>query len=101
MLKYFQVPVDYEIKYHKTFSTLKRQTVTLLQHVRMRKRTYSAVRGGPRVQESITTLLPAYLSVLLSIALAKINLDGCSLDCRPFRNLLHKSIAKKFVCKIG
>ena len=34
--------------------------------------------------------LAAYLSVLLSTALTKIDLDGCSLDRRPFRDLLRK-----------
>ena len=62
----------------------------------MHKHTYVQLQqcstGGPCVQESID--LAAYLrtciSVLLTTALTKIDVDGCSLDRRPFRDLLRK-----------
>ena len=50
---------------------------------------YTTVQHGPRVQESILILLSTSLS-LLSSNLIKIDLNGCSLDYRPIRDLLCK-----------
>ena len=82
LLKYFSSPVDYEIKYHEIFSTLKFWNGEILEYVRMRKRTlehacrafmhYRAVRVFK--SRSRPCCLP--LSVLLSTALRLISMDA-------------------------
>ena len=72
--------------------------------MRERMRTYSAVRGaGSRAAcSTIDHDLAAYLSVLLSTALAKIDLNGCSLDHIGLFAIFFasKSISKNFYAKI-
>ena len=77
---------------HKNLSVTAQQTSTVkLENFFDTKSSRSIVRGSPRVQESITTLLCCLpISVLLSTVLTRIDLDRCSLDRRPFRDLLCK-----------
>ena len=60
----FVVPVDYEIKYHEIFSTLKIYSGEILERACMCERTY-VQQCGPHIRESLTTLLPTSLGFVV------------------------------------